>query len=306
MHALSDELLMSSPITRPPQSSIYGIPPASNRPGAFPREYVAQGETVIFESRPSLAAFIRVGRIIGVVIGAILFSLYVYGVTTAINSDTLTTAATKSSDIATFYGSIAFSIPLFILVGLPLIAWGLGFLFGILRWRNTAFAITDRRAMRSSGVFSRNTNDCAHDKIQSVILRQGLFQRILGYGNIVYLTSTAPGFRIREKSVHNSGGVFWTGVKDPVNTRRYVQEVEDKAREQMKIKEFQSMAAVLRQQGATIAPGATISPGTTPMQALTPTVVTASSGKFCRSCGAPIDMNSKFCKSCGAQVLVEA
>lgn len=42
-----------------------------------------------------------------------------------------------------------------------------------------------------------------------------------------------------------------------MNTRRYVQEVVDKAWQEMKLKEFQSMAAVLRQQGATLTPGST-------------------------------------------------
>ena len=274
-----------SPSMKQSGSSIYGNPPASNKAGSFPREYVAQGESVIFESRPSIVAFIT-GPIIRLVILSIFFGLIANFVTRS------------GGDASLLY------VPLFIFVALPI----LGLIPGILQWRNTAYAITDRRTMQSRGLFSRNTNDCAHDKIQSVNLHQGIFARMLGYGNVSYLTAGANVNFKKERAVISSGGVFWKGVRDPVNIRRYVQEVVDKAREQMKIKEFQSMAAVLRQQGATIAPGATITPGATPMQAPVPTVVSARapSGKFCSSCGSPLDLNSKFCKSCGAQILVEA
>jgi len=39
------------------------------------------------------------------------------------------------------------------------------------------------------------------------------------------------------------------GVKDPVNTRRFVQEVAEQSKRQQKIQEFQDMATVLRQSG---------------------------------------------------------
>jgi membrane protein YdbS with pleckstrin-like domain len=265
-----------------PKPSIYGNPPASNKPGTFPREYIAGGESVIFESRPTVLGFIT-GPIIRLVILSIFFGLYAFAVSSVISA-----------------GSPAIYVPLFLFVVLPI----LGLIVPILSWRNTAYAITDRRTMQSRGIISRNTNDCAHDKIQSVNLHQGIIARIFGYGNIAYLTAGANVNFKKERAVISAGGVYWKGVRDPVSTRRYVEEVVNKAREQMKIKEFQSMAAVLRQQGATIMPGATITPGAAPMQAVVSSATP--SGKFCGSCGASVDMNSKFCKSCGAQVLVEA
>src|SRR5712692_11040796 len=91
---------------------------------------------------------------------------------------------------------------LLVFPGLPFIFYPLvRIVLSLLRWRHTAFAITDRRAMESFGVFSRNTADCAHDKIQSVSLSQGLIARLFGYGNIIFMTAGRSGGRINRKTV---------------------------------------------------------------------------------------------------------
>src|ERR1700746_3844218 len=102
-----------------PKPSIYGNPPASNKPGTFPREYIAGGESVIFESRPTILGFIT-GPIIRLVILSIFLGLYAFAVTSVISA-------------AVFYGSPAFYVPLFLFVVLPI----LGFIAPILSWRNT-------------------------------------------------------------------------------------------------------------------------------------------------------------------------
>jgi len=269
------------------QAQTFGAPPRTSTSGAFPREYIAQGENVVFETRPSIVPYIGVGKIIVLLIGIIIIS----SALAAVSGSRL--SASGSQNVLTI---------LLVFPGLPFIFLPLvRIVLSLLSWRHTAFAITDRRAMESFGVFSRNTADCAHDKIQSVTLRQGFIARLFGYGNIIFLTAGVRSGRISRKNVISSGGVFWMGTKDPVNTRRFVEEVIDYSRKQAKIREFQDMAAVLQKSGTSIQPGAS------PMPVPSASIATGQRAGFCKNCGSPLDVDSKFCKACGKPVaLVQA
>lgn len=238
-------------------ASPYGQLPNASRPGCFPREHVAAGETIIYETRPSVIPYVISG-IIWLIIGLIFFLpllryptffLYVWG---------------------------------FIWVVLPIIS----ILVGIIRWSRTAFAITDKRVFRAYGLISRSTNDCMHDKIQTAMLRQGVLGRAAGYGSLIYQTA---GVNVsNEARVAASGGVFWRGVLDPVNTRRFVQEVIEVAKRQQKISEFQDMARVLQASGASM-------PGVPPAAAM----AGAQGTVVCPKCGAR-QAPGRFCNSCGS------
>jgi membrane protein YdbS with pleckstrin-like domain len=242
-------------------ASPFGQPPNASVPGAFPREYIAAGETVIYETRPSLVPFI-LGGIYYLIFGLIVFSL-----------------SAPFLLVGAFY-----FFWLFLWVILPIIS----ILIGYLRWTHTAFAITDKRTMRSSGVLSRATNDCAHNKVQNVTLRQGVFDRLFGYGSIIFQTAGVTA--TTEQAVLRGGGVFWLGVKDPVNTRRFVQEAAEYLSRQQKISEFQDMARVLQASGTSMTPGAM--PAGMPMGA----------GTRCPKCGTQVAPGVRFCPNCGTQV----
>jgi membrane protein YdbS with pleckstrin-like domain len=199
--------------------SPFGQPPNAAVPNSFPREYIAAGETVIYETRPSIVPFLIRG-IIWLIIGLII---------------TGAVASAGSAGADEFVG--------FIFVVLPL----LSILLGYLEWTRTAYAITDKRTLQSHGIFSRATNDCAHNKVQLVILRQGIFDRIFGYGHIIFQTA---GMSVTNRSAYvRGGGVWWQGVKDPVNTRRFIQEVTEYLARTQKAQEFQDMARVLQASG---------------------------------------------------------
>ena len=231
--------------------SPFGQPPNAAVPNAFPREYVGTGETVIYETRPSVVPFL-LGGIAYLILGLIITS----------SAAGLATAAP---------GAFGFVVFLFIVLPIIVILWG------YLNWMRTSYAITDKRAMQSQGVLSRNTSDCQYNKVQSVTLHQSFFDRIFGYGNLIFATAGINSSR--REDIIRAGGVYWIGVKDPVNTRRFVHEVSEYLTRQQKISEFQDMARVLQASGATMTPGA---------------------GLKCPKCGAPWTPGSKFCNNCGS------
>ncbi|HEV2166049.1 MAG TPA: PH domain-containing protein [Thermoplasmata archaeon] len=252
----------------PAQASPFGQPPNAAVPGSFPREYIGSGETVIYETRPSVVPYI-LGGLAYLVFGLIITSAGVASIGAGPGA----------------LGADGFLIFLFIV--LPII----GILVGYLRWTRTSFAITDKRALVSTGIIARNLTDCAHSKVQNVSLRQGVFDRAFGYGHLIFATAGINSTRAAD--VIKAGGVYWMGVRDPINTRRFVHEVTEYLARQQKIMEFQDMARVLQTSGTPMTPGA---------PARAPAAVAAPGGRPCAKCGAPLTPGSRFCNSCGAQL----
>ncbi|MCI4363226.1 MAG: PH domain-containing protein [Thermoplasmata archaeon] len=249
-------------------ASPFGQTPSAALPGSFPREYIGTGETVIYETRPSLVPYI---------LGGIAYLIFGLIITSAV--------AASVAGGANAAGAIGFVIFLFIV--LPVIS----ILIGYLRWTRTSYAITDKRALMSTGIFSRALTDCAHNKVQNVSLRQGVFDRLFGYGHIIFATAGINSTRAAD--VIKAGGVFWLGVKDPVTTRRFVHEVTEYLARQQKISDYQDMARVLQASGTPMMPGAA-APGNAVSYPAAPSK--------CPKCGAPLTPGSRFCNSCGSQL----
>jgi membrane protein YdbS with pleckstrin-like domain len=223
--------------------------------------YIGTGETIIYETRPSLVPYILGG------LAYLIFGLLITG------------AAATALVPSGAYGALGFLIFLFVV--LPIIS----ILVGYLRWTRTSFAITDKRALTSTGIISRNLTDCAHSKVQNVSLRQGVFDRAFGYGHLIFATAGINSTRAAD--VVKAGGVYWMGVKDPVTTRRFVHEVTEYLARQQKIMEFQDMARVLQQTGASMTPG--------------PPPPQAPSTFACPKCGATLNAGARFCSNCGTK-----
>lgn len=254
-------------------ASPFGPAPSASVPGCFPREYIGTGETVIYETRPSLVPYI-IGGIVYLVLGLIITSAVAASLGSNPNS----------------LGALGFVI--FLFVALPIIA----ILLGYLRWTRSAYAITDKRAMVSSGIFSRSLTDCAHSKVQNVSLHQGVFERLFGYGHLIFATAGINSTRAAD--VVKAGGVYWLGCKDPVTTRRFVHEVTEYLARQQKISEFHDMARVLQATGASVTPsGGTLTSPSSPLGAQR-----TSSGGFCSKCGGALPAGAQFCRNCGSPV----
>ena len=63
--------------------------------------------------------------------------------------------------------------------------------WGFLSWRMNIYVLTNRRVVESTGVISKRVADSSLEKLTDVVLKQSIFGRMLGYGDIVVLTAAA-------------------------------------------------------------------------------------------------------------------
>jgi len=63
------------------------------------------------------------------------------------------------------------------------------FLWGILRYRNEEYLITNRRLIHVEGVINKTTTDSALEKINDAVLSQSLYGRMFGFGDLDVLTA---------------------------------------------------------------------------------------------------------------------
>ena len=63
----------------------------------------------------------------------------------------------------------------------------------ILRWQNEEFAVTTRRVLQTQGVFDKQLIDSSLEKINDAILRESIFARIFGFGDLEILTASESG-----------------------------------------------------------------------------------------------------------------
>lgn len=116
--------------------------PATNRPGAFPRSLIAPDERIFFEGRPTLSG-LRWGWII--VLG-LVGALFLYAAIELVTN--------------------AFGWVFVALVALAILAL-------VLQFRNTAYALTDRRVIRVSGARKQRVVDALYDQVQNMRLIPG-------------------------------------------------------------------------------------------------------------------------------------
>ena len=63
----------------------------------------------------------------------------------------------------------------------------------ILRWQNEEFAVTTRRVLQTEGVLDKQLIDSSLEKINDAILRESVFARIFGFGDLEILTASESG-----------------------------------------------------------------------------------------------------------------
>jgi uncharacterized membrane protein YdbT with pleckstrin-like domain len=65
-----------------------------------------------------------------------------------------------------------------------------------IRWRATAYTLTDQRIMIETGVFSRSEKIIPIDRVQDCTTRQSLLGRMLGYGRVEVDAAGAQGAEV--------------------------------------------------------------------------------------------------------------
>lgn len=66
-----------------------------------------------------------------------------------------------------------------ILVGMAVLSWG------ILKIRTTEIVITNKRVVYKKGILSRKTIELNNIKVESFQVKQGVIQRLFGYGSLI-------------------------------------------------------------------------------------------------------------------------
>jgi len=92
--------------------------------------------------------------------------------------------------------------------------------FRYLEWKNTIYALTDRRVIVKSGIIRINHNEAPVNNIQNVFLRQGIIGRILDYGDIYISTAGIMGLPT----------IIWRWVKNPSEVVRKINAVLGKVK----------------------------------------------------------------------------
>lgn len=91
---------------------------------------------------------------------------------------------------------------------LPLFGLGLlVFLQMILDRASKRYTVTNKRLIVRRGIIARHVDEVEIAHIRSVNIRQGLWQRLLGYGHLLVGTSGTGGIEIVMQNIANPGGV---------------------------------------------------------------------------------------------------
>jgi len=263
---------------------------ASRRAEGFPRELLTSDETVLLEIKPSPVPFV----IAPALAMPALIVVFLIG----------------------FASLAVVSVPLAIRTcGLPLVVFAmilvLTSFLGYLTWRNTYFAVTDKRVLQKSGLVGMNAFDAPLSSIQNVTLMQPFFFKLFGIGTIVFATSgTGGGAAVQRAQIARgmanamwlAGNIVFAGVKDPVAMRKRVQELVEQAVARQKERDYRKMAETFRDVGTSPMATVTIPQGAVTAPPMATVAPPRKAAKFCEFCGARIDGAPTFCAKCGGRV----
>lgn len=90
---------------------------------------------------------------------------------------------------------------------LPLLAGGSMLAVVVLRWYRIQYVITTREVYIKRGLLSLDVDQIRIARIQNTTLSQSLFERLLGYGDVIAYTAGSDSLNIEFDSVPNPSGV---------------------------------------------------------------------------------------------------
>ncbi len=248
----------------------------------------------------------------------------------------------SQGELVLWYGRRTWkSLVLLIILGLLLlIAFGLGLIFlvaAVLLRYSGEFAVTNKRVYARAGILSRANLDTPLDKVTEIGANQGIFGRLLNYGDVFINTSGGGGLPIIGRGVLSTvvGKVVFRGVDNPLLVKGTI----DGLREQYKIRERSTerlerledqllVGQITREQYenarrsilSSLPPAAPINPPpprTPHAPAINPSTMaqppfpqSASADmrnsvgpRFCTTCGSPTVPGAVHCGSCGTRLL---
>jgi membrane protein YdbS with pleckstrin-like domain len=168
--------------------------------GIIPREILTEGEKISFEIRPVLWLWL-VAPILGALLGIII---------------SIAAQFLPESVPTVIITSITWLSIVILIIALIFI------LSAILRWRYTAYASTNRRIIRQTGIVGKSYIDCPLNKVQTVYLQIPVLGRIFDFGTIRFATAGAAWVEID-----------WENVRQPRKIQRILSEIMDDSRHEV-------------------------------------------------------------------------
>jgi membrane protein YdbS with pleckstrin-like domain len=95
-------------------------------------------------------------------------------------------------------------------------------------WSHTYFAISDRRIMTQTGIFSLKFVDTQIDRIQNVSVVQPFVERIFGYGDVMFATAGEMGGIDSDawnQKMGTGGAIVWDNIPRPFEVRRIAENI---------------------------------------------------------------------------------
>jgi uncharacterized membrane protein YdbT with pleckstrin-like domain len=86
-----------------------------------------------------------------------------------------------------FFTVLGYLTLILVVVGLALVAWS------YLKYRNEEFVVTNRRIIHARGVINKEASDSALEKINDANLKESLFGRMFGFGDLDVDTASEAG-----------------------------------------------------------------------------------------------------------------
>ena len=90
----------------------------------------------------------------------------------------------QTSTLMDILGYVALAL---LVIGLLVILWGW------LQYRNEEYVLTTLRVIHADGVINKSATDSSLEKINDAILKESLFGRIFGFGDLEVLTASETG-----------------------------------------------------------------------------------------------------------------
>jgi hypothetical protein len=221
------------------------------------------GERIVWYGRPVKAALTRKFlpfAAIGIIM--VLMSVFMFIPMMAFNS--MMGDAPGGSIGSSFYASFIGFFIVFIIIGLAIGL--LPFIVANMLAKNLHYAITDQRLITLGGIFGPGIQSTDFDKVQSVDVVVGFFDRSFGTGTII---AALPGMVYSGQGHYRQAGHSFQAVASPYMVQKTLMGVMDDYN-----------------RAKTGVPA-------TPSK--------AKGSKFCRYCDAKLPGDSKFCSGCGKE-----
>jgi membrane protein YdbS with pleckstrin-like domain len=159
--------------------------------GPLPAEYLAPGEKLLFEVRPSFLGYV-IPAVVGgtLALTAFLFCLYFLGPLIGPDAE---------------YAIAAVAVMLLFLATVV----------RVVSWKMTSYALSTSRCFVKVGSYTRSIVDIPLSAIQSTALFETAWGRTIKYGTIII----ASGAHVYGAAPLRPGVIYWTAIPDPLRAR---------------------------------------------------------------------------------------